>query len=370
MHEAAHEPAIPNRWYGVLRSAALGRRPVAVRRLGLPIVLYRRADGSPVALLDRCSHRGAALSRGRVRGDEIECPYHAFRFDGGGRCTAIPCEGPDARIPGGMDVPAFAVREAHGVVWLWWGAAPQALGLAELPPLPWLDAIPEGPDVARSEMDYVWPVPLHRTLEANFDVYHAAVIHSFGVPKLGRMTQCEVEACVVEGERIQLRVDTFDPHDRSAHFPVVVTSHLPGVTLIELGDLYKIVTIDAPIDDDHVWRCLIHVRPNVRWAHLGSLAMRGWQRLDYWVTQRLQDLPPVRSQTLPVPGVFADKLVRADAGTAQYIRLRRKLLREEAARRHLLPAHVRWASGWTDEPGHVPLAALGRPRAAADAPSS
>lgn len=49
---------------------------------------------------------------------------------------------------------------------------------------------------------------------------------------------------------------------------------------------------------------------------------------------------------LPVHGVFRDKLVRADAGVAQYIHLRKKLLREEYARRALLPAHIRWASGW------------------------
>lgn len=102
-----HEPALPNRWYGVFPTARLGRRPAAIRRFGLPLVLYRRADGQAVAMLDRCPHRGAALSRGRVRGDEIECPYHAFRFDPAGHCTAMPCEGPAARIPAGMQVPAL-----------------------------------------------------------------------------------------------------------------------------------------------------------------------------------------------------------------------------------------------------------------------
>ena len=63
-----HEPALPNRWYGVFPMARLGRRPAAIRRFGLPLVLYRRADGQAVAMLDRCPHRGAALSRGRVRG--------------------------------------------------------------------------------------------------------------------------------------------------------------------------------------------------------------------------------------------------------------------------------------------------------------
>lgn len=362
MHEIAHEPAIPNRWYGVFRSAALGRRPAAIRRFGLPLVLYRREDGTPAALLDRCSHRGAALSRGRVIGGEIECPYHAFRFDAAGRCTAIPCEGPGARIPGGMEVPSFAVREAHGFVWLWWGAPASSLGLDALPPLPWLGEIPEGPDVARGEMDYAWPASLHRTIEANFDAHHAPVIHSFGVPKLGRLTQLEVLGCEVEAETIRLRVETFDPADRAARFPVTMSCHLPGVSMVELGDLYKIVLVDAPIDDSQTWRGMLHVRPGVRWRRLGDVALRGWQRVDYWVTQLLQDLPAIRSQLLPVPGVFADKLVRADTGIAQYIRLRRQLLREESARKDVLPSLVRWASGWAD--ASPDLIALRRPRRA------
>ncbi len=350
MQHTAHEPAIPNRWYGVFRSRALGSRPTAIKRLGLPLVLYRREDGAPAALLDRCPHRGAALSRGRVVGDELECPYHAFRFDAGGQCTAMPCEGPAARIPAGMEVPAFAVREAHGVVWLWWGASAEALGLGELPPLPWLAAIPEGPGVARGEMDLVWPVSLHRTIEANFDAHHAPVIHSFGVPKLGRLTQADPVLCEVEGEQIHLRVTTRDPNDETATFPVTMRCHLPGVSMVELGDLYKIILIDTPIDDHNTWRYMIHARPGLGLGPVGDLVMRGVQRLDYWITQRSQDLPAVRSQLLPVHGVFRDKLVRADTGIAQYIHLRRKLLRDEHARRALLPAHVRWASGWAADP--------------------
>ncbi len=352
-----HEPALPNRWYGVFPTARLGRRPAAIRRFGLPLVLYRRADGQAVAMLDRCPHRGAALSRGRVRGDEIECPYHAFRFDPAGQCTAMPCEGPAARIPAGMQVPAFTVREAHGLVWLWWGAAPELLGLSELPPLPWLDEIPVGPGVSRGEIDIEWPVSLHRAVEANFDAHHAAIIHSFGVPRLGRLTQLDVLACDVLADAIHVQTISRDPQDPSTTFRVNMHTRLPGVSLVELGDLYKIVLIDAPIDDRTTWRFMIHTRTGLGGGRLGDLLMAGLQRLDYLVTQRSQDLPAVRSQTLPVPGVFRDKLVRADAGIAQYIHLRRKHLRDEHHRRHLLPAHIRWASGWTEPAGPTPLAA-------------
>ena len=38
-----------------------------------PVVMYRTADGTPVALEDRCCHRSLPLSLGRIEGDRIRC---------------------------------------------------------------------------------------------------------------------------------------------------------------------------------------------------------------------------------------------------------------------------------------------------------
>jgi hypothetical protein len=59
---------IPNQWYPILEARALGLRPLRLRRAGHDFVLFRGSDGAPRLLLDRCSHRGAALSPGRVVG--------------------------------------------------------------------------------------------------------------------------------------------------------------------------------------------------------------------------------------------------------------------------------------------------------------
>ena len=50
--------------------------------LGQPVVLFRQADGTPVAVEDRCIHRRAPLSIGNVVGDDIQCAYHGLVFDG------------------------------------------------------------------------------------------------------------------------------------------------------------------------------------------------------------------------------------------------------------------------------------------------
>ena len=78
-------------WYFALPGAALRRgRMVAKTLLGEPLLFCRGSDGAVFALRDICPHRGIPLSFGRFDGSEVESCYHGWRFDGGGRCTAIP----------------------------------------------------------------------------------------------------------------------------------------------------------------------------------------------------------------------------------------------------------------------------------------
>ena len=64
-----------------------------------PIVFFRGESGEVGALEDRCCHRSAPLSVGRVRGDEIECGYHRLRFDREGNCTKIRLRNWFRRMP-------------------------------------------------------------------------------------------------------------------------------------------------------------------------------------------------------------------------------------------------------------------------------
>lgn len=83
--------------------------------LGIPLVLFRDASGQIAALLDRCPHRHAPLSCGRVVQGEVECPYHGWHFAANGRCTGVPGLEPE---PGGPQlIRAFSCRQAHGLIW-------------------------------------------------------------------------------------------------------------------------------------------------------------------------------------------------------------------------------------------------------------
>lgn len=110
-------------WHPVIDAHTLRDAPLAVNLLGEPVVLWRD-HGLVHAWADRCPHRGARLSLGRVlttvHGPRLECPYHGWQLAGAeapGRCRHVPAA-PDFQPPAGHAARVFEARERHGLVWV------------------------------------------------------------------------------------------------------------------------------------------------------------------------------------------------------------------------------------------------------------
>ena len=70
-----------NAWHVAALSHEVETEALFARRLlDVPVLIWRKADGQPVAVPDRCPHRFAYLSKGLRKGDEVECIYHGLRF--------------------------------------------------------------------------------------------------------------------------------------------------------------------------------------------------------------------------------------------------------------------------------------------------
>ena len=65
-------PALQRHWYAVARSADLAREPAGVTLLGRDYVVWRDGDAAVVAAPDRCPHREAPLSLGRLLEGDLE----------------------------------------------------------------------------------------------------------------------------------------------------------------------------------------------------------------------------------------------------------------------------------------------------------
>jgi len=111
-----------NSWYVVAEAREVARFSPLVRTImNENVVLYRGEDGHAVALADRCPHRFAPLSAGRIVGSYLRCGYHGMTFDRTGRCVFNATQ-PAEPIQPNAQVRAYPIVERHGVLWLWPGA--------------------------------------------------------------------------------------------------------------------------------------------------------------------------------------------------------------------------------------------------------
>lgn len=225
-------------WYIVAASTQLGGAPVAVTLHGMPIVLFRDADGHPQALHDRCPHRGVALSLGTVGDGTIACAYHGWRFDGTGHCRHIPSLREDQTIKS-APVRRYPVVEQEGYVWLWVGdAAPVGapLAIAGFDRFQWLQGAME------LACEAILPI------ENNLDICHAAFTHPHMHPQWFRVqavgflpsryqVDSDATALTVTGPGTQLRFD------------------LPDRVTVASGDAFRLVLHHVPTVPG---RCIQH----------------------------------------------------------------------------------------------------------------
>lgn len=148
-------------------------RPAALTLAGERIVLFRDEHGAPSALLDRCPHRGVALSLGRIIEGQIACPFHGWRFDGAGQCMHVPWN-PDAKRET-LSATALPVREIAGLIWLYTGR--QAEGAPAVP-----DAFLRD-DVRVTSQEFLWDVHWTRVMENMLDTPHLPFVHAGTIGK-------------------------------------------------------------------------------------------------------------------------------------------------------------------------------------------
>jgi 5,5'-dehydrodivanillate O-demethylase oxygenase subunit len=95
-----------------------------VRILGETLVLFRDRSGRVGLLQDKCSHRGASLSYGRVEARGLSCPYHGWLYDVEGKCLETPAEPCDSKFHLTVKQKAYPVQKLCGLYWGYLGPTP------------------------------------------------------------------------------------------------------------------------------------------------------------------------------------------------------------------------------------------------------
>lgn len=136
---------MPFGWFRMVESKDLEVGEVkTVHYLGREFLLFRGEDGQANVIDPYCPHLGAHLGYGGVvEGNDIRCPFHHWKFDGGGQCVEVPYA---KRIPAKAQIKSYPSCEKNGIVFMWHhplGDAPKW----EVPEVPdwdeegWLDII-------------------------------------------------------------------------------------------------------------------------------------------------------------------------------------------------------------------------------------
>ncbi|MFB2919854.1 MULTISPECIES: Rieske 2Fe-2S domain-containing protein [Aerosakkonema] len=197
----AADPILLNDWHPVAKvEDCPPGKILTTRLLGEDLVLWRPLDPqAPVqAWQDRCPHRGAPLSLGKVGDRTLACVYHGWEYDPTGKCVLIPPH-PALEPPAGARIKTYHCRERYGAVWVCLGTPS-----ADVPPFPEWDE----PNCLQ-----ILSEPIHgnasgfRLVEIGIDFTHFRYLHN--------QTECNPQ--VHQDFQVEMTTDGITVCER--HFP-------------------------------------------------------------------------------------------------------------------------------------------------------
>ncbi len=251
---------IPNQWYAILESNEVKKgKPIGVTRMGEKLVAWRDNPGKVTVMSDLCPHRGVALSVGKLVNDCIQCPFHGFEYDTAGDCTYVPANGKASQPPRALHVKTYPTREAHDIIFIWWG---EPRPDDAYPPLPWFANINE--EMVYSTIRQHWANHYARAIENQLDVVHLPFVHH---NTIGRGNNALVNGPYVketqvaqDSYRLDLWVDNQQDQGQTPIKPSqmsvparrpLIQFHFPNLWQNWLSDDFLVFLIFAPIDDQN-----------------------------------------------------------------------------------------------------------------------
>ena len=162
-----------NCWYPVTFLEDLSREsPTAFTLYDEPLMLFVDGDQKIVCLRDRCAHRAARLSDGKIVDGRIECLYHGWQYDASGQCVRIPQLPDSLKIPPKACVRRYPVAVRRGMVFIWAGA-PERADESLIPATDKLE------DPAVTTVDFQMDLPYDQSylIENVIDLAHIHIAH-------------------------------------------------------------------------------------------------------------------------------------------------------------------------------------------------
>lgn len=317
---------IYNQWYAILPSKSVVKNKIlAVKRLNLNLALFRDEEGVLGCVVNQCSHRGATLDLGKVKGNCIQCPFHGIEFDKEGKCTFIPASGKASKENmNRFNVQHYLVKEAHGIIYLWYGDLEKADEK-----LPFFDDYIDNTYIY-SEMEDHWSTHYSRCIENQLDVIHLPFVH---YNTIGRGNKTLVNGPKTLFENNILTTSANNEVDegqmqKDASQCVIKETNInfmfPNIWMNLISPKIKVIIYFAPVDDENT---ILYIRfyckiTQMKWldsiiAYFGKHANRIIENQD----KRIVITQEPKASSLKC----CERLLKGDGPIIMYRRIREEL---------------------------------------------
>ncbi|MEO0852909.1 MAG: aromatic ring-hydroxylating dioxygenase subunit alpha [Cyanobacteria bacterium J06648_11] len=251
-----------NHWYAVARSSELTDSPLSIELWHQAIVLYRDSGKQVRALEDRCPHRHVKLHHGSVVGDNLQCAYHGWCFDGAGQCSQVPYLEAKQKLPT-CTIRSYPVQERDGFIWVFPGDR-ELSDRVEPMHLPEWDGLNFIASVAEIDCEAHFSF----LIENLMDMYHGHLHDDYQA-----WADPVLETLVADGDRVDARYQAqsyyridkiwsvsqlFFPQLRKLHPEILDVSYVYPNWTSTLGKDFKICCLFTPVSETHTRAFLIH----------------------------------------------------------------------------------------------------------------
>ncbi len=219
---------IRNQWYAILDAKEVPKKGlVGVIRLGEKLALWRTDKNEIACVIDKCCHRGASISAGKVVHNHAQCPFHGFEYDAKGRVVLIPANGQAAPVPERYKVRSYVAKEQYGLIWVFWGDAEKIQS-----DIPFFEGLKTG--FYYGQIKDHWPMHYTRCIENQMDVVHVPFVHYNTIGRDGRT--------VVYGPKVRWDGDQLTWYVKNVNDDGVHTA-LPASEMGNVDELFSLQII-------------------------------------------------------------------------------------------------------------------------------
>ena len=245
---------IRNQWYAVLASNQVPKKGiVGVVRMGEKLAFWRKKSGEVACIVDKCCHRGASISAGKIVDGHAQCPFHGFQYDECGKVALIPANGRAAAVPERYRVESYPAREICGLIFIFWGERSQMTAEPEF-----FEDLRHG--FYYSQLKDHWPCHYTRCIENQMDVVHLPFVHHNTIgrggntvvhgPKIkweGNRLTWYVQNVPDDGKVTAKPASEMGPEEELYSLQVI----MPNIWHNIIAEKVRVFAAFAPIDDEN-----------------------------------------------------------------------------------------------------------------------